>query len=228
MRAQFDEYAKNYDQLVDSALSSTGEGKDYFATRRVEWVSSYLERLGLQPRILLDYGCGNGSNAPLLLQQLRLDSLIGVDVSEQSIAEARRRAPLKATFSTPSSFALNQQADLAYACGVFHHIAPTERTTALNYVYRALKPGGIFTFFEHNPWNPGTRYVMSNCEFDKDAITITPAEAPTLLQSAGFQVLTREFLFFFPKWLGFLRRLEPMLKKVPIGGQYVVVGRRLR
>jgi SAM-dependent methyltransferase len=228
MSSQFDQYAKNYNQVVDAALSATGEGKDYFANARVQWIAEHLKRRGDSPKVLLDYGCGNGANAELLIEKLKLESLIGVDVSEKSIMEARRTAAPEAIFSTINERSPDERADLAYCCGVFHHIVPEERSAALDYVYLSLKPGGVFTFFEHNPWNPGTRHIMANCEFDQDAITISPKEAVQLLRSAGFEILGREFLFFFPRWLGVFRRLEPSLAKIPLGGQYVVEGRRPR
>jgi SAM-dependent methyltransferase len=226
MSSQFDQYARNYNQVVDAALSATGEGKDYFANARVRWIAERLKRFEISPKLLLDYGCGNGANAELLMEALKLDSLVGVDVSEESIAEARRTAPRGALFLTRADYLPREEADLAYCCGVFHHIPPEDRSAALDYVRRSLRDGGVFTFFEHNPWNPGTRHIMANCEFDQDAITIPPNEAVELLRSAGFEILGREFLFFFPRWLGVFRALEPALAKIPLGGQYVVVGRK--
>lgn len=44
-------------------------------------------------------------------------------------------------------------------------------------VRRSLRPGGVFAFWEINPWNPGTRHVMSRIPFDRDAIMLTPPEA---------------------------------------------------
>lgn len=228
MGSQFDQYAKNYNEVVDSALAATGEGKDYFASARVGWIAQHLKRFELSPTVLLDYGCGNGANAELLIRTLKLESLIGVDVSEKSIEEARRGAPAGALFATLAERLPREEADIAYCCGVFHHIPPEERPAALEYVYRSLKNGGVFTFFEHNPWNPGTRHIMANCEFDEDAITISPREAVAVLRCAGFEILGREFLFFFPRWLSAFRRLEPALAKVPLGGQYVVLARKRR
>ena len=40
----------------------------------------------------------------------------------------------------------------------------------------ALRPGGLFAFWENNPWNPGTRLVMSRIPFDRDAITLSALE----------------------------------------------------
>lgn len=226
MSEQFDQYANNYDNLVNSALSATGERKDYFAQARAQWLAKYLNKGATTVESLLDYGCGNGANAPALIQELELASLVGVDVSAESIAAARRNVSGNASFCTLDEYTPAAQMDIAYCCGVFHHIAPTSRATALDYIYRSLRPGGLFAFFEHNPWNPGTRHIMANCEFDHDAITISPPESLRLLRSAGFGVEDRQFLFFFPALLSFLRPIESALRKVPLGGQYVVMARK--
>ena len=98
MSSQFDHYAKNYNQVVDSALAATGEGKDYFANARVRWVAEQVKQLGINSTVLLDYGCGNGEDAELM-ETLKLHSLVGVDVSEKSIEEARRTAPTRSQSS---------------------------------------------------------------------------------------------------------------------------------
>ena len=94
----------------------------------------------------------------------------------------------------------------------------------MDVIRRALKPGGLFAFWENNPWNPGTRYVMSRIPFDRDAITLTPPEAWRLLQGCGFEILRTDFLFVFPRFLGWLRRLEPRMSSLPCGAQYMVLG----
>lgn len=129
-------------------------------------------------------------------------------------------------FVTPEGMAAEAPADLAFCNGVFHHIPPADRAEAAASVWRALRPGGVFAFFENNPWNPGTLYVMSRCAFDRNAITLSPAEGRLLLQGAGFRVLAVESLFYFPRALGMLRPLENRLRRMPLGAQYVVLGQK--
>ena len=74
--------------------------------------------------------------------------------------------------------------DLAYCNGVFHHIPPAQRAEALALVNRALRAGGLFSFWENSPWSLATRYVMSRCAFDRDAIMLTPPEARSLLRKS--------------------------------------------
>ena len=59
----FDDYAQDYDAALNKGLSATGEGRDYFACGRIQWLSRCLRQLSEQPRLVLDYGCGDGSSS---------------------------------------------------------------------------------------------------------------------------------------------------------------------
>ncbi len=80
--------------------------------------------------------------------------------------------------------------------------------------------------WENNPWNPGTRYVMSRIPFDRDAVTLTPREARALVRANGFDIVDTTFLFIFPRALRWLRALEPPLARLPFGAQYQVLCRK--
>jgi SAM-dependent methyltransferase len=115
---------------------------------------------------------------------------------------------------------------LVFCNGVFHHIPPGERPAAIDFIAKALRSKGLFAFWENNPWNPGTRYVMSRIPFDRDAITLSPPEARRLLRAGGFEILRTDFQFVFPRVLGWFRRFETALSPVPIGAQYQVLCRK--
>ncbi len=76
--------------------------------------------------------------------------------------------------------------------------------------------------FENNPWNPGTRLVMSRIPFDRDAVLVRPGEARRLLEAAGLEPRFTGFYFYFPRWLGALRPIERRLVRLPLGAQYGV------
>jgi len=223
--APFDEYAENYDAALNEGLSATGESKDYFARRRVLWLSHCLRKMTVRPQRILDYGCGTGSTAKLFLELLQPDSVTGVDSSTKSVALARGTQSGRTEFFLNSDFGPKQDIDLAYCNGVFHHILPNDRAAELQYIASSLRPGGLFAFWENNPWNPGTRYVMSRIPFDRDAVMLSPNSARALLRNNGFEILCADFLFFFPKALGFLRPIEPWLSSIPLGGQYQILCR---
>ena len=91
---------------------------------------------------------------------------------------------------------------------------------------RALRPGGLFAFWENNPWNPGTRMIMRRIPFDRDAVMVAPAAARRLLIDGGLEVVSTEFRFYFPAPLRRLRPLEPHLRRLPLGAQYLVLARK--
>jgi SAM-dependent methyltransferase len=223
----FDEFASDYEAALQQGLSATGESKDFFAQGRINYLRQCLHQLGLTPARILDFGCGTGTSIPLLLSLPGAQSAIGVDNSEESLKiAAQQNSSANATFATSQSLPPAGDIDLAFCNGVFHHIPLTDRAACMKYIFDSLRPGGIFTFWENNPWNPGTRYVMSKIPFDRDAITLSPPEARRLAQAAGFDVLAGRFLFFFPKSLGWLRWMERMMTRIPLGGQYVILCRK--
>jgi SAM-dependent methyltransferase len=225
---RFDEFASDYDAGLQQGLSATGESKDYFALGRIHYLQARLNRLAVKPTHILDFGCGTGTSMPLLLGLPGAQTVAGVDVSEESLKRAARTygAGEQMTIATVEQLAPAGNMDLAFCNGVFHHIRPADRADSMRYIFDSLRPGGLFAFWENNPWNPGTRYVMSRIPFDHDAITLSPPEAARLTEAAGFEVVFTRFIFFFPKLLNWMRRLEPVMDRIPLGGQYIVLCRK--
>jgi len=224
---EFDQYATGYDAALARGLSVSGEEKEFFARGRIDWLAGCLRRLHEQPKSILDFGCGIGSATPLWFDTLGVEQTIGVDNSAASLEVARRNFEhLTAQFFLLDEYKPDGQLDLAFCNGVFHHIPPEGRTAALNYIHRSLRPNGLFSFWENNPWNPGTRYVMSRIPFDRDAITLSHHEAKRLIKSNGFEVLSVDFLFIFPRSLRWFRVVEPTFSMFPFGAQYQVLCRK--
>ena len=88
---------------------------------------------------------------------------------------------------------------------------------------KLLNHGAHLALFENNPWNPGTRMVMSRIPFDRDAIPLSYLETRRRILAAGFDVHETRFLFYMPKGLAPLRFIEPLFVKVPLGAQYYVL-----
>jgi SAM-dependent methyltransferase len=220
--ASFDSVARRYDADLDRGLALTGEGKDYFAEGRVRHLFRALERRGVRPERILDYGCGNGDTLPLLARAFGGAEVAGFEPSRGLLEEARTRHSGHRFFDSAES---PSGVSLAYANGVLHHVAPAERLTFLGRVRGALAAGGHLALFENNPLNPGTRLVMRRIPFDRDAVPVMPWEASRLLRAAGFEIRARDFLFFFPAFLRALRPLEGRLSALPLGGQYMILAR---
>jgi SAM-dependent methyltransferase len=221
---EFDNYSTTYDAALHQGISVSGESKEYFAEGRIKWLAKCLHELQKSARLVMDYGCGTGTATPYFFSALEVESLMGIDSSLQSLDEARRiHHSNKTQFLSFNDYSPNEQFDLVFCNGVFHHIPPQERLSAVDFIYQSLRPGGIFAFWENNPWNPGTRIVMRRIPFDRDAQTLSMIEARGLLRNSGFNILRTDFLFIFPNVLRAMRGLEPYLSRLPLGAQFQVL-----
>lgn len=226
-QAEFDAYAANYDEALQRGLDLTGETKDYFAEGRVRWLRQRLAEQGQQPLSCLDFGCGTGTAAPFLQAGLGIRDYIGYDPSAASIQRAEQDVKSAGVRFTHEASSLEPESvELAFCNGVFHHIPPEQRAGAAELVWRTLKRGGFFAFWENNRWNPIVHYIMSRVPFDHDAQMLFPFQARALLRAARFEMVGTDSCFVFPAALAPLRSLEPMLCKLPIGGQYLVLARK--
>ena len=223
MNSGFDAYAEEYDSALQRGLSVSGESRDYFAQGRVAWLAREWQRMGFSaPGRIVDYGCGTGETARVLQAFFGSAEILGLDPSPRSIELARERFPEK-QFELLQDHRHEPDADVVYCNGVFHHIPPPERIDALQKIRGLLRPGGLLSLWENNPWNPGARLVMHRVPFDHDAIMLWPHEARRLLQHAGFEVLGTSSQFFFPRALKILRPLENALSRTILGAQYQVL-----
>lgn len=226
-KSEFDQYAANYDAALAKGISASGEDKEFFARGRIVLLAKMLHEMNFPVGTALDFGCGTGQAAPLLREILCAEKVLGVDVSEGLLGVAQREhGSAGVEFCTLKLHKPAADFDLAFCNGVFHHIPLDQRAGAINQIFQSLRPGGIFAFWENNPWNPGTQYVMSRIPFDRDAIKLSPPVARKLLRAGGFEILRTDSAFYFPRALGGFRRLEPLLTKIPLGAQYQVLARR--
>ena len=226
--ARFDLFHSEYDETLARGLSVSGEDRLYFARGRLAFLARCLREAGLRlPFSVLDFGCGTGAATPFFFEELGVERLVGVDVSERSLEVARQRhGSESARFIALRDYSPRGEFPLAFCNGVFHHVPPPERAGLVRLLRDSLSPGGLFSLWENNPWNPGTRYIMSRVAFDRDAVTLSSREAARMVAAGGLEVRRTDYLFIFPRALKALRFLEPPLAKVPLGGQYQVFCRR--
>ncbi len=227
--ATFDSAAAVYAEQLGKGISLSGESADYFVEGRIRFLAEYLEhQMPLHDLQVLDFGCGVGNACGALREQLRAQCVTGVDCSARSIDIAQRHYANSAAYdwTVDGQSIAAASMDVVYTSGVFHHIAPEQRQAELQKIFAWLKPGGYLALFENNPWNPGTRWVMSRIAFDADAQCLTPVQARKRLIEVGFEVHQTRSLFYFPRFLSFLRPLEGLLAPIPLGAQYVVMAQR--
>lgn len=224
----FDDYVEQYEAACHAGVSLSGESRDYFARERTLRTFGLLHSTGAEsPRTVVDFGCGLGDTTPYLQSAFSVSHILGLDVSGESIARARQKyGGSGVDFSVVRDHVPQNDHDLAYCNGVFHHVPPQERQSVVRYVWDLLKPGGWFALWENNPWNPGTRWVMSRIPFDRDAVTLSVRETRRMLSAGGFDVKGARFYFYFPRSLAWFRRLERFVTRVPLGAQYVVLAQK--
>jgi 2-polyprenyl-3-methyl-5-hydroxy-6-metoxy-1,4-benzoquinol methylase len=223
--AEFDTVAANYEELVDHNVRVTGESSDYFAGYKAEYVARKVA-----PRAdgkLLDYGCGVGLLSRHLKNCLRDMRIDGFDVSKGSIGRVDEGLLRQGTFSTNLN-QLGHDYDVIVLCNVLHHVKLGDRSEVIREAASRLADGGKLVVFEHNPINPLTRWAVSHCSFDEDAVLLPSRETQAYFQGGELRLLWREYIVFFPRWLRWFRPLEPALSWCPLGAQYVVVADRLR
>lgn len=224
--AEFDEFAAQYEKAMERSCALSGESPDFYAAERMRWCRRRLDPY-LPLETALDFGCGVGGSIRYLFELLGCKSVVAVDPSVESLRVAKERYwGRDVRLSTPEEFAPSGDIPLAFCNGVFHHIPPGKRPQALEYIRAALSDDGVLAFWENNPWNPIVVYGMSLNEVDRNALTLSPLHSIRLLKNAGFRIQNVDYCFFFPRFARGLRRLEPALRFLPLGAQYLVLAKK--
>jgi ubiquinone/menaquinone biosynthesis C-methylase UbiE len=229
-QAEFDQFADEYYALLDRSIQASGEPPEFFHQYKVRdvaaaWRNIHFDRT---PETILDFGAGVANCLPFFRAAFPGCRVVCLDVSARSLQMAARRFPGEAEFVCCDGKSLPlppASVSIAFAACVFHHIDHAEHAPILAEFRRVLQPGGLACVYEHNPFNPLTRYAVNNCPFDANARLISARRMRRRFRAAGFDTARAYYRFFFPGFLRWLRPLERWLTWCPIGAQYHVVGR---
>ena len=219
----FDEFAADYEKILDENVAASGEDSNYFA----EYKARYLARVlapGFQGKVL-DFGCGVGLLTRFLRREFPGARMDGFDVSPKSLQRLDEDVMRGGTFTSERE-RLAHDYDLIVAANVLHHVAPAHREETIQELTARLAPSGWLAVFEHNPLNPVTRRAVDRCAFDRDAILLKMRETASYFAGARLALVRRDYIVFMPRFLAWLRPLEPWLAGVPLGAQYVVIGKK--
>ena len=232
--AEFDEFADTYDAGMSNPLKRwVGHSAASYIDVKVRWLVRELCRQRCQSLTydcrLLDFGCGDG----LFLDRLRHfgfgSRLCGADVSAAMLEAASRRfAGVR-----PELFPIRDGRidlpdctfDVVIVSAVLHHVAPAARSAVYAEVDRLLAPGGSCFVFEHNPFHPLVQLVVRTTSIDRGARLLAPSDVRSSMKAQRWRRRTRWLMPLPPRWT-WMRSMETLCLRLPIGAQYVVVGEK--
>jgi 2-polyprenyl-3-methyl-5-hydroxy-6-metoxy-1,4-benzoquinol methylase len=219
---EFDAFASSYNEHLNHSVRISGDTSDYFAAYKAAFIARKIAPNGGK---LLDYGCGIGLLAGHLNRRFPGVQIDGFDISHDSVSQIDKSLAQQGVFTSDLNVA-GHSYDVIVLANVLHHVKPANRADLLVDIRSRLAENGKLVIFEHNPINPLTRWAVSQCVFDEDAILLTSRELLRDLRSARLRVLARDFVVFFPRYLAWLRSFEPSLRWCPLGAQYAVIAGR--
>ena len=165
----------DYDKDTDFYQDWTTVDTPYKVIERYVFVETIGPVEGLD---VLDVACGEGRLSRFLMQR-GAASVLGVDISPEMIARARRQnasgSPkfqsdglrYEVVDATDDAFTLDEPVDLVTALYLFHY-APSEQDLRrmCRFIGRNLKPGGRFV---HYGINPKYRFEQQSQKWEKSS-----------------------------------------------------------
>lgn len=223
-RVNFDDFSENYNQLLHKRTRFFSSREEYFAKYKVDLVRKHVHSPVSR---LLEYGCGIGRNIKFLQQAFPKAVIFGSDISPASLEIARRDNAGAEFVQEDEHLGSMGLFDVIFVAGVFHHVTVEKRLDVAKTLFNRLSPTGLLFIFEHNPFNPVTRRIVSNCPYDEDAVLLRPSVLRDILGQAALSIERKAYCLFVPPYLPLLSRLENRLGWLPFGGQYWVQAKRL-
>jgi SAM-dependent methyltransferase len=222
--ADFEAWKDSYREELQKVVAFSGQDADYFTELKARALTGLVRRRVGDParQTILDVGCGVGITDRYLVGAF--GRVVGVDIFDGVLERAAAANP-EADYRLYDGRTLpleDASVDVAFAICVVHHVPPAQWETFAAEMARVLRPGGIAAIFEHNPLNPLTRRVVSNCVFDEDAVLLRRRRAARLLRDAGLIPVEDRYIAFLPFGGRAVAPVESALRKVPLGAQYYV------
>jgi SAM-dependent methyltransferase len=221
--AEFDQYAKNYEELLrDPMRDGFARNGEFYHRRKWTLIAEFMASHAISTEKLawLDVGCGKGEL--LGYGHSHFSRVAGCDPSREMSRDAGglevRMQEHPAILPYPdASF------DFATAVCVYHHVEEPNRIPLTREIYRILRPNGIFCMIEHNPFNPVTRLIVSKVPIDADAHLLSARMAKSYARNVGLRHVESQYFLYVPEKLydkvgGF----ERIVKRLPLGGQYAM------
>ncbi len=216
------------DRLFERYEELLGENYGYYIKMKTDKILGIIGRLADPKKLsFLDLGCGTGKAEEMLFDSFK--KLYGLDISPVVIKQANSKKLKNCSFILGDALKTklpSNSFDVVFSSCLLHHIPKDKHNNAIKEAKRLAKRGGMLIFFEHNPRNPVTRYMVNRCPIDTDVNLLSSNYLKNLFKGNGLADVQVEYIIFFPKFLSSLNPLERYLKRVPLGGQYAVYGKK--
>jgi ubiquinone/menaquinone biosynthesis C-methylase UbiE len=199
-------WAASYDRLTGAL----------FMGKEAQLRQATLDLAGLQPGdSLLEVGCGTGTLTLAAKARLGAESqVIGIDVAEDMLAAARRKASQAGLEITFQAGRIEQipfpdgRFQVVLASLMIHHIPdPADKQRGFNEILRVLKPGGRLLIVD---FEPPTNRILSHLVrgvLGEEMAERTVRELIPLATQAGFAGI--ESGAAKSRFLSFLRATKP-------------------
>lgn len=228
---EFDGYAEDYSPAGNRLYGLIGCSPRTYLEVKADHLLRALGRTRISAGDasvrLLDFGCGAGDFLSVLRDRSVAWSMEGCDVSSGMLRTAAERHPelsSEGRLWNCAERAVPESAfDLITVVCVLHHVPPPSLRETLRGLWRALAPGGVLCVYEHNPWNPVTRFMVARTPIDKHAVLISQPALVSHARAVGATEPSLSNLLFFPPRLRFAGRVEGVLGRIPLGGQYLMM-----
>lgn len=212
---------------MESLVAPFGTSHATLASKKVSICKQLCGENNVKIKRILDFGSGVGITLPYFLEYFPDAQIIATDISNAALAKSQESFGTQITFKAITDLKIPVQSntvDMVFASGVFHHISKEHRTYWLEEIKRMLRLGGLAVLFEHNPYHPITKWIVSRCPWDKNTDLLSISETKNLFGKNGFSPIRSQYHLIFPPGLPYSDHLESKLTKLPVGAQYVVYG----
>lgn len=227
IKAEFDEYASNYDGLLrDPMRDGFVDNREFYHRRKWSLILNFLrdQMFDISKMEWLDVGCGKcemlGYGSGHFGRVVGCDPSLEMTRNAGKIEVRLQEAPAVLPFPDGSF-------DFATAVCVYHHVEELDRVPLTREVRRVLRPNGTFCMIEHNPFNPITRFIVGRSPIDVDAHLLTAHTARRYSAAAGLRTIQTEYFLYLPeKFYDKAPWVEGLVGKLPLGGQYAMFARK--
>ncbi len=233
--AEFDQYARNYMKELSHPIRNLVDPEGHYF---IELKSRIIERVAAanfdaqNTLRMVDVGTGLGLFEKFL--KSKYDNILGVDLSFEMLRVAQT---INALESPQSAYIQgnacklplpDEYADMIFMSCVLHHLEIDEFDTTLRELARICSLQGRIIFFEHNPYNPFTQLVVKTTPLDQNAKLVSYKKLESSAAKAGIQIIERDFFLYGTRTIdNTVDRLLPGLRKIPFGGQYALIGKKI-